>query len=161
MDVLGPFVSLCRALGRIAVEVAEGSSIDLVRTEFLGRIAERDTRMLAIQVLLGVLRGHTEEEVNEVNAPAIAEERGIGLAETKRTQVRDYADLIRVSVFCGEDSVRVRAGRTVVRGRQASVRIEVRDPNPERAAVRLAGISCPPCRPPPAKRGPSSPRSRS
>ena len=107
MDVLGPFVSLCRALGRIAVEVAEGSSIDLVRTEFLGRIAERDTRLLSIQVLLGVLRGHTEEEVNPVNAPALAQERGIQVVEMKRSAVRDYSDLVRVSVESGEESVLV------------------------------------------------------
>ncbi|MBV9803151.1 MAG: phosphoglycerate dehydrogenase, partial [Solirubrobacterales bacterium] len=115
MDILGPFVSLCRSLGRIAVEVAEGSSIDLVRTEFLGRIAERDTRMLSIQVLLGVLRGHTEEEVNEVNAPALAEERGIEMVEMKRAAVRDYSDLVRVGIESGEDSVLV-AGTTI--GRQ-------------------------------------------
>ena len=103
MDVLGPFVSLCHALGRIAIEVAEGSSIDVVRTEFLGRIAERDTRMLSIQVLLGVLRGHTEEEVNAVNAPALARERGIELVEMKRSSVRDYSDLVRVTVESGEE----------------------------------------------------------
>jgi D-3-phosphoglycerate dehydrogenase len=107
MDVLGPFVSLCRALGRIAIEVAEGSSIDLLRTEFLGRIAERDTRLLSIQVLLGVLRGHTEEEVNEVNAPALARERGIEMVEMKRSAVRDYSDLVRVTVESGDESVLV------------------------------------------------------
>jgi D-3-phosphoglycerate dehydrogenase len=107
MDVLGPFVFLCRALGRIAVEVTEGSSIDLLRTEFLGRIAERDTRLLAIQVLLGVLRGHTEEEVNEVNAPSLAQERGIEMVEMKRSAVRDYSDLVRVTVESGNESVLV------------------------------------------------------
>jgi D-3-phosphoglycerate dehydrogenase / 2-oxoglutarate reductase len=107
MEALGPFVSLCRALGRIATALSQGSSIDRLETEFLGRIAERDTRLLSIQVLLGVLQGHTEEQVNEVNAPAMAEERGIEIAETKRTGARDYADLIRVTVRSGEDSVRV------------------------------------------------------
>jgi D-3-phosphoglycerate dehydrogenase len=107
MEVLGPFVPLCRALGRIALALAEGSSVDRVQTEFLGRVAERDTRLLSIQALLGVLRGHTEEEVNEVNAPAMAEERGIELAEGKRTSARDYTDLIRVTVTSGEESVRV------------------------------------------------------
>jgi D-3-phosphoglycerate dehydrogenase / 2-oxoglutarate reductase len=107
MDTLGPFVALCRALGRIAVEVTGGSSIDLVRTEFLGRIAERDTRLLSIQVLLGVLRGHTEEEVNEVNAPALARERGIEVVEMKRSSVRDYSDLVRVTVESGDQSVLV------------------------------------------------------
>ncbi len=94
-------------LGRIATALAAASSIDRVQTEFLGRIAERDTRLLSIQVLLGVLGGHTEEEVNAVNAPAMAEERGIEIEETKRTSARDYADLIRVTVTSGEESVRV------------------------------------------------------
>jgi D-3-phosphoglycerate dehydrogenase len=107
MDVLGPFVSLCRALGRVAVTLAPGTSIDRVEIEFLGRIAERDTRLLAIQVLLGVLAGHTDEEVGVVNAPAMAEERGIEMTEVKRTTARDYTDLIRVSVASGPDSVRV------------------------------------------------------
>jgi D-3-phosphoglycerate dehydrogenase / 2-oxoglutarate reductase len=107
MEVLGPFVPLCRSLGRIAIALAEGSSIDRVQTECLGRIAERDTRLLSIEVLLGVLRGHTEEEVNEVNAPAMAEERGIEITETKRTGARDYTDLVRVTLTCGETSVRV------------------------------------------------------
>ncbi len=83
MEVLGPFVPLCRALGKIAIALAEGSSVDRVEAEFLGRISERDTRLLAIEVLLGVLSGHTEEDVNEVNAPAIAQERGIDVAETE------------------------------------------------------------------------------
>jgi D-3-phosphoglycerate dehydrogenase len=107
MEVLGPFVALCRSLGRIVVTLAEGSSIDRLGTEFLGRIAERDTRLLTIQTLIGVLSGHTEEEVNEVNAPAMAGERGIEVAETKRSSAHDYTDLVRVSIDSGEDSVRV------------------------------------------------------
>ena len=65
-------------------------------------MADRDTRLLSIEVLLGVLSGHTEEEVNGVNAPALAQERGIEVAETKRSAARDYTDLIRVSVTGGE-----------------------------------------------------------
>ncbi len=107
MEALGPFVPLCRGLGRIAIALAEGSSVDRVQTEFLGRIAERDTRLLSIHVLLGLLRGHTEEEINEVNAPALAEQRGIEVGETKRTVARDYTDLVRVAVTSGEDQVRV------------------------------------------------------
>ncbi|MGO9787974.1 MAG: phosphoglycerate dehydrogenase [Solirubrobacteraceae bacterium] len=114
MAVLGPFVGLCRSLGRIAVELAAGSSIDRVQAEFLGRIAERDTRMLSVQVLLGVLRGHTEEEVNEVNAPSLADERGIEIVEIKQTTARHYTDLIRVSVTSGEQTVRV-AGTVIGR----------------------------------------------
>jgi D-3-phosphoglycerate dehydrogenase / 2-oxoglutarate reductase len=114
MEALGPYIPLCRALGRLAAALAERSSVDRVDTEFLGRIAERDTRLLSIQVLLGVLSGHTEEEVNEVNAPSMADQRGISVGETKSTSIRDYTDLIRVIVTSGEESVRV-AGTTIGR----------------------------------------------
>ncbi len=107
MDVLGPFVGLCRGLGQIAVALSSGSSIDRIETEFLGHIAERDTRLLAVQVLLGVLAGRTDEAVGVVNAPAMAEERGIELVETKRTSARDYSDLVRVSVLSGGEGDRV------------------------------------------------------
>ena len=107
VDMLAPFVSLCRGLGKIAIAIAEGSSIDRVRVEFLGRIAERDTRLLSIHALIGVLSGHVEEEVGVVNAPAIADERGIEVAETKSSTVYDYSDLVRVSIDSGASRVRV------------------------------------------------------
>ena len=107
LEVLGPFVPLCRALGRIAVALGDWSSIDRVQTEFRGRIADRDTRLLAIQVLIGVLSGHTEEEINEVNAPTLADERGIALVEIKQSHARDYTDLVRVTITSGEGQVSV------------------------------------------------------
>jgi D-3-phosphoglycerate dehydrogenase / 2-oxoglutarate reductase len=108
-EVLGPYVPLCRSLGRIAIAlaIAEGSSVDRVQTDFFGRLAERDTRLLSIEVLLGVLAGHTEEDLNAVNAPAVAEERGIRVVETKHSAARDYTDLVRVEVTAGESTVRV------------------------------------------------------
>ena len=88
--------------------LAEGSSVDRIEVEFLGRIAERDTRPLGDR---GAARrrcsGHTEEEVNEVNAPAIAEERGIEVVETSSTSARDFTDLVRVTVVAGDRRERV------------------------------------------------------
>ena len=107
MEVLGPFLPLCTSLGRIAMALAEGSSVDRVEVELLGHIAERDTRLLSIAVLNGLLHGHTEEDVNFVNAPSIAEERGIEVAETKEVVARDFTDLVRVNVVANGDPVRV------------------------------------------------------
>jgi D-3-phosphoglycerate dehydrogenase len=107
LEVLGPFLPLCRRLGRLAMGLAEGSSVDGVEVEFLGTIAERDTRPLGVAVLLGVMRGHTEEDVNEVNAPAIAAERGIVVEESKRTMARDFENLVRVTVVSGDSRARV------------------------------------------------------
>jgi D-3-phosphoglycerate dehydrogenase len=107
MEVLGPFLPLCERLGRLALALNEASGIDRVKVEYLGRIAERDTRLLTIATLNGVLAGNTEEEVNYVNAPSLAEERGIAIAETKEPVARDFTDLVRVTAVCGADSTRV------------------------------------------------------
>jgi D-3-phosphoglycerate dehydrogenase len=107
LEALGPFLPLARNLGRIAVGLAEGTSVDALEIEYRGRVAERDTRLLTVQVLKGALSGHIEEEVNDVNAPAIAEERGIAISETSSTQARDFTDLLRVTVVSGGARARV------------------------------------------------------
>lgn len=107
MEVLGPFLPLCQSLGKVAMALAEGSSIDKVEVELLGRIAGHDTRPLTTATLLGVLAGKTEEQVNAVNAPAIAEERGIEIVETKNAQSRDFENLVRVSIYSGDRRERV------------------------------------------------------
>jgi D-3-phosphoglycerate dehydrogenase len=107
MDVLGPFVPLCRALGRVAMGLAESSGVDRIEIEYLGRIADRDTRLLTLSVLNGVLAGHTDEDVNFVNAPALAEERGIAVSERRETVAHDFTDLVRVSIVCGDEHTRI------------------------------------------------------
>jgi D-3-phosphoglycerate dehydrogenase len=107
LEVLGPFMPLARALGRLAVQLSPGSSVDRVEVEHLGGIAERDTRSLTTEALLGVLSGHTEEEANAVNAPLLAEERGIEVSETRNPHARDFTDLLRVTVVSGSERNRV------------------------------------------------------
>jgi D-3-phosphoglycerate dehydrogenase / 2-oxoglutarate reductase len=107
MEVLGPFLPLARGLGRVAVALAESSSVDRIEIEYLGRIAERDTRLLTLSVLHGVLAGHTDEEINLVNAPALAEERGIQISERREVIARDFTDLVRITVVSGGERTRV------------------------------------------------------
>jgi D-3-phosphoglycerate dehydrogenase len=107
MEVLGPFLPLAGRLGRLAMGLAEGTGVDRIEVEYFGRIAERDTRLLTVAAVRGVLAGHTEEEVNLVNAPALAEERGIQISERTDATARDFTDLLRVSVVAGGVRARV------------------------------------------------------
>jgi len=106
MEALAPFVPLCEKLGRLAQGLGDGS-IDRVTAEFRGRIAAHDTRLLGIAVLVGILSGHTEEPVNLVNAPQMAEERGIELIETKDSGSEDFTELVTVRLGDGDDAVEV------------------------------------------------------
>jgi D-3-phosphoglycerate dehydrogenase / 2-oxoglutarate reductase len=97
MEALAPFVPLCEKLGRLAQGLGDGS-VDRVSAEFRGRIASHDTRLLGIAVLVGILSGNTEEPVNLVNAPQMAEERGIELAETNDSGAGSFTELVTVRI---------------------------------------------------------------
>jgi D-3-phosphoglycerate dehydrogenase / 2-oxoglutarate reductase len=106
MEALAPFVPLCEKLGRLAQGLGNGS-VDRVTAEFSGRIASYDTRLLGIAVLVGILSGNTETPVNLVNAPQMAEERGIELTETKDSAAEDFTELITVRLGSGDHEVEV------------------------------------------------------
>lgn len=106
MEALAPFVPLCEKLGRLAEGLAPGS-IDRVAVEFRGKLAQHDTRLLGIAVLVGILSGHTEEPVNLVNALTVAEDRGIDLVETTDTLSPDFTELITVRIESGGETVEV------------------------------------------------------
>jgi D-3-phosphoglycerate dehydrogenase len=116
MEVLGPFLPLATQLGRLAMALAESSSVERIEAAFLGRIAEFDTRLLTLAVIQGALQGRTEEEVNLVNAPAMAEERGIVVEERSVSEAQDFHELIRVTVIAGGERVAV-AGTGIGSGR--------------------------------------------
>jgi D-3-phosphoglycerate dehydrogenase len=133
MQVLGPFLPLARQLGRLAMELAEGSSVERIEAAFMGRIADFDTRLLTLAVIQGALQGRTEEQVNLVNAPSMAEERGIVVEEKTVSEAQDYNELIRVTVIAGDRKVAV-AGTGIgpnrvphlveVQGRRLTVELE-------------------------------------
>ena len=107
MVAVEPFLGLCLSLGRIAAGLAPATSVEALEVEFLGRVAERDHRLLTIQVVKGALQDHTEEGVNDVNAMALAAERGIAVTSTSRPVARDFTDLVRVSVRSATETTRV------------------------------------------------------
>src|ERR1700678_2528555 len=133
MEVLGPFLPLAKNLGRLAMELAEGSSVERIEAAFMGRIADFDTRLLTLAVIGGALGGRTEEEVNLVNAPSMAEERGIVIEEKSVSEAQDFNELIRVTVIAGGERVAV-AGTAIgpnrvphlveVQGRRFTVELE-------------------------------------
>jgi D-3-phosphoglycerate dehydrogenase len=107
MEVLGPFVPLARQLGRLAMALAARSSVERIESSFMGRIADFDTRMLSLAVVCGALEGRTEEQVNLVNAPTMAAERGIVVEERAVSEAQDFHELIRVTVIAGGEQVTV------------------------------------------------------
>jgi len=107
MALVAPFVPLAERLGRLAMGLAQGSSVERITTSYLGHVADLDTRLLTLAVITGAMQGRTEQTVNHVNAAALAEERGIRIEERSSREAEDFNELIRVEVVAGEERVAV------------------------------------------------------
>jgi D-3-phosphoglycerate dehydrogenase len=110
---LRPFLPLAAKLGALAVELADGSPTRL-DFAYLGELAEHDTRLLTVAALNGVFQGRAEQVVNYVNAPLLAQERGIEVREERRRASRDFTSLMRVTAVWGDNEAVV-AGTTLGR----------------------------------------------
>ncbi|ATG51730.1 phosphoglycerate dehydrogenase [Brachybacterium vulturis] len=75
-DEVRPGVALADRLGQLFTVVA-GESPELLDIEVHGEIASRDVTALKLSALRGVFRSVVTEQVSYVNAPVLAEERGI------------------------------------------------------------------------------------
>jgi D-3-phosphoglycerate dehydrogenase len=105
MKILGPFIPLAERLGRLAISLAETLAVDSIEIDYQGKLAQFDTRLLTVAALRGILQGHTEESVNLVNAPALAEERGIKVTETSTSVSEDFTEMIRVTIRSNGDEI--------------------------------------------------------
>jgi D-3-phosphoglycerate dehydrogenase len=113
LEVLGPYVPLSAKLGRLAMELARGRA-EAIELTYYGALAEYDTRLLTVAALNGAFQGRADVDVNYVNAPLVAAERGIDVEEARRASSRDFTSLVRVAVRADGDELRV-AGTTIGR----------------------------------------------
>jgi D-3-phosphoglycerate dehydrogenase len=106
LDVLGPYLNLGAKLGRLCGQLA-ASGTESIDIEYSGEITKHAVGPITSQVLRGMLAHFMDVPVNEVNAPALAQERGIAVSERRTSASPDFASLIAVTVKGASQSLRV------------------------------------------------------
>jgi D-3-phosphoglycerate dehydrogenase len=96
---LRPYMELCRLLGAFAGQLtsAREGVIKAVTIEFEGVAANLNHRPLTAAALAGLLTP-VMAGANMVNAPVLARERGIDVAETVHDRPSEYQTLVRITV---------------------------------------------------------------
>lgn len=94
---LQPYISLAEKLGAFQSSICDGG-INKISIEYRGKVAELSVAPLTIAALKGLLTPILQDTVNYVNAPAIAQERGIEVDESKNRDAGDYISLITMTV---------------------------------------------------------------
>ncbi len=99
---VAPFLPLMDKLGRIQGALADGR-LESVELRYCGDLSTYDTGVLTRVFLKGLLQGSFEQPVSYVNAPTLAQSRGVTITEIKCDRSDDYANLVETRVVRNDD----------------------------------------------------------
>ena len=122
-EPIRPLVPVAERIGAIAAGLV-GGALQRVDVEVRGEVAELDVRVLELAALKGVLQGLVHDPVSYVNAPVLAQQRGVEVALTTDRESEDHRNLLRVRLT-RNDGAGVVVGGTVSGGRDAAKVVEV------------------------------------
>jgi D-3-phosphoglycerate dehydrogenase len=94
----GPYLDLAEKVGSLQGQLAN-KRIDKIEVEFQGKPAEQ-VKLMTVALLKGLLSPVLEETVNYVNAPYLANRRGLAISHTEGgAEMPNYSNLITCRVF--------------------------------------------------------------
>ncbi len=102
MTILRPFAILLERMGSLQAQLSDSALVE-VRIDYSGVITQYDATPLTTAMLKGLLTPILKYDVNFVNAPYIAAERGIKVVESKTHTSEDFASLVKLTVRTLED----------------------------------------------------------
>jgi len=112
--VLAPYIDLAARLGSFLAQAGK-TGIEAIHLTYGGALSEAKTDLVRNAVIEGLLQG--SENVNRINAAAVAQERGIRVHEEKTESHRGgAASVLTVVLHTGSGSSR--ASATVIHGEQ-------------------------------------------
>jgi D-3-phosphoglycerate dehydrogenase len=113
---LEPYIQLGEKLGAFLAQLA-GERIREVRISYDGGLAELNTHLVKNAVLKGVLTPALFNQVNLINAGALAQKRGVQVSELRSARRATFSNSLGIGIFTeGESATGV--GMVGVRGTQ-------------------------------------------
>lgn len=102
---LRPYITLGEKIGLFLGQCSE--SVEEIDVEYAGDMTQLNVQPVTLAVLKGVLSPRLGDAVNFVNAPHLAQQRGIRVVESKASDSEDFVSLLSVTVRGGGGECRV------------------------------------------------------
>lgn len=97
MEQMKPFLGLVSKMGEFISQLAAPNP-NKVTFSYNGKIARYDCAPITVCGLASLLNGHTEQDVNMVNARLVARNMGITVEEVRTTESESFSNLITLSL---------------------------------------------------------------
>jgi D-3-phosphoglycerate dehydrogenase len=104
------FMPLAERMGVLAHQICLNNPIEGLEVTYCGDLAGKQTKMLTISVVIGILRNIIgRENANIINALPVAKQKGIAIKESSTDRSDDYSNMIEVNIS-------VKGKKTAIRG---------------------------------------------
>jgi D-3-phosphoglycerate dehydrogenase len=97
---LSPYINLAERMGLFTAQITDGG-LTQVTVEYSGEVSNLKLEPVTLAALKGLLTPIIQENVNYVNAPLIAKDRGIEVKVSQSKDVTEYTSLVILRVKCG------------------------------------------------------------
>jgi len=97
LTIIKPYLNLAERLGSFQGQVISGG-LEQVSIEYSGEVASLQIAPITVSLLRGLLYPILKEDVNYVNAPIVAKDRGIKIIESITSRSEDFISLITLRV---------------------------------------------------------------
>ena len=106
LPTLAPYIALAEKMGLFQAQLCDGGLTEVL-VEYSGEVAGLKLEPITLAAIKGLLTPILEENVNYVNAPLIAKDRGIEVKVSTSTGGSEYTSLITIRVKAGGKSLSV------------------------------------------------------
>jgi D-3-phosphoglycerate dehydrogenase len=107
-----PGISMAEKLGQLVFGMADASLVS-IEVEVRGEIVVHDVSVLKLAALKGVFQNAVTEQVSYVNAPLLAEQRGVDVKLTTDLVSEEYRNMTTIRAVLSDGSV-ISASGTVI-----------------------------------------------
>jgi D-3-phosphoglycerate dehydrogenase / 2-oxoglutarate reductase len=97
---LSPYIHLAERMGLFTAQITDGG-LTQVTVEYSGDVSNLKLEPVTLAALKGLLTPTLQENVNYVNAPFLAKDRGIEVKVSLSKDVTEYTSLVILRVKCG------------------------------------------------------------
>jgi D-3-phosphoglycerate dehydrogenase len=102
LTVIQPYLDLAEKLGKFEAQLVRGA-VKEVNVEYSGEILNYNVAPITLSLLKGLLTPILNENVNYINAPVVARDRGIRVIESKSSEAKDYTSMITLTIKTSEE----------------------------------------------------------
>jgi len=104
LPALSPYINLAERMGLFIAQLADGG-LTQATIEYSGEVANLKLEPITLSALKGLLAPTLQENVNYVNAPLIAKDRGIDIKVSKSSGASEYTSLVTLRIKAGGKDV--------------------------------------------------------